>query len=314
MSDTYTKLFRSIAASTIVSEPLATRWLWVTMLSQADKAGRVYASVPGLARMANISLEECEAGLACFLAPDRYSRTSDNEGRRIEAFDGGWLLLNHAKYDAMRSEAERRDYKREWDRKNRSKAAQTEVVPIRSSDTNPTASDKSDASDPISHSSFLMKEQKQERVQPTAARFADFWNEYPNKKGKADALKTWKRKGLAARADVLIAHVRQMTANDDGWRRGFVPMGSTYLNGDRWEDEPRLAPTGPPTPKPGEPRGGSSTPDTREPTQTPLEAHITWLVDQVRCGAMTKDQAKADADRVRAKYSAENACSKHATN
>ena len=54
-------------------------------------------------------------------------------------------------------------------------------------------------------------------------------------------------------------------------------------------------------------RGGASTPDTREPTQSPLQAHITWLGDQVRRGAMTKDEAKADADRVRAKYSTETA-------
>ena len=166
MSDTYTKLFRSIAASTIVSEPLATRWLWVTMLSQADKAGKVYAAVPGLARMANISLEECEAGLACFLAPDRYSRTAENEGRRIEPFDGGWRLLNHAKYDAMRSEAERREYKREWDRTHRSKAAKAEADKSEQSDTVPTLSDKSDASDPSSQFSVLSKEQEQGAQKP----------------------------------------------------------------------------------------------------------------------------------------------------
>lgn len=85
-------------------------------------------------------------------------------------------------------------------------------------------------------------QEKQKHVQPTAARFADFWAEYPNKKGKADAKRTWSRKGLDAKADDLIAHVRLMAGTDDGWRRGFVPMGSTYLNGDRWEDEPQATP------------------------------------------------------------------------
>lgn len=167
MSDTYTKLFRSIAASTIVSEPLATRWLWVTMLSQADKAGKVYASVPGLARMANISLEECEAGLACFLAPDRYSRTTEHEGRRIEAIDGGWLLLNHGKYDAMRNEAERREKKREWDRKNRpSGHARAKQSEAEQSDGSPSQSDETRQSGPISHSSFPIS-QGNETVIPT---------------------------------------------------------------------------------------------------------------------------------------------------
>jgi len=181
MSDTYTKLFRSIAASTIVSEPLATRWLWVTMLSQADKAGKVYASVPGLARMANITLAETEAGLQCFLSPDAYSRTADNEGRRIEAIDGGWRLLNHAKYDAMRSEAERREYKRDWDRTHRSKAAKAEADTSGKSDTNPTTSDKSDASDPSSQFSVLSsqvdqkQDQKPERASPNGSRLPIDW-------------------------------------------------------------------------------------------------------------------------------------------
>ena len=119
MSDTYTKLFRSIVASTIVSEPLATRWLWVTMLSQSDSSGIVRGSIPGLARLANITLEECEAALKCFYSPDPYSRTQDDEGRRIEVVPDGWRLLNHAKYDAIRSAGERAEYKRNWDRKNR---------------------------------------------------------------------------------------------------------------------------------------------------------------------------------------------------
>lgn len=114
MSDTYTKLFKGITASTIVEEPLATRWLWVTMLAMADSAGVVYGSVPGLARLANIPLADCEQGLQRLSAPDPHSRTREHEGRRIEAIDGGWLILNHGKYKAIRSAEERRQYWRDW--------------------------------------------------------------------------------------------------------------------------------------------------------------------------------------------------------
>lgn len=257
MSDTYTKLFRSIAASTIVSEPLATRWLWVTMLSQADKAGKVYGSVPGLARMANISLEECEAGLACFLSPDKYSRTAEHEGRRVEAIDGGWKLLNHAKYDAMRSEAERREYKREWDRTHRSKAAKAEADTGEQSDTNPTISDtptETDGSDPSSQFSLLssQEDQEQQHVQPSAApcRFAEFWAVYPNHKSRKEAEKAWRKRKLDDRCDDLILHVMLMQAADDGWQRGFIPLGSTYINQDRWEDVPKRPPDSGPPAKP----------------------------------------------------------------
>lgn len=122
MSDSYTKLFASITESTIVSEPVATRWLWVTMLAMANANGEVYGSIPGLARRANLSLQEVETALACFYAPDPYSRTKDHEGRRIEDIDGGWRLLNHAKYAAVRNKEERAEYMREYMRNRRANA------------------------------------------------------------------------------------------------------------------------------------------------------------------------------------------------
>ena len=90
------------------------------MLAMADKRGRVWASIPGLASRAKVTIPETETALECFLTPDKYSRTQDFEGRRIEAIDGGWRLLNHAKYRGIRDEEERRIYKSEWQRKSRS--------------------------------------------------------------------------------------------------------------------------------------------------------------------------------------------------
>src|SRR5687768_11367511 len=106
MSDTYTKLFASITESTIWSEPAGTRLVWITLLAKSNRHGEVYGSVPGLARLANVTLAECEAAIATFMAPDKWSRTPDNEGRRVEAIDGGWRLLNFAKFDRKRSEIE----------------------------------------------------------------------------------------------------------------------------------------------------------------------------------------------------------------
>lgn len=73
-------------------------------------------------------------------------------------------------------------------------------------------------------------------------RFADFWRVYPNKKGKQEAEKAWQAKRLDGICDQLIDHVLLMNAQDDGWFRGFVPMGSTYLNQERWTDVPQAAP------------------------------------------------------------------------
>jgi hypothetical protein len=112
MSKTYTKLFESILDSTVWQEPLPTKVTWLTMMAMADRDGVVSASVPGLAHRAGVTIEECEVALAKFQEPDPYSRTKDHEGRRVEAVDGGWLLLNHAKYRAMMSAEDRREYQR----------------------------------------------------------------------------------------------------------------------------------------------------------------------------------------------------------
>jgi hypothetical protein len=114
MSMTFTKLFSSITESTVWYEPDSTRLVWITMLAMADRQGRIFASVPGLAGRARVAIEATREALACFLAPDPDSRTKEFEGRRVEEIDGGWRLLNHAKYREMRDEAERQVYQREW--------------------------------------------------------------------------------------------------------------------------------------------------------------------------------------------------------
>lgn len=99
----YTKLFNSIVTSTIWTEDDKTRILWITMLAMSDQNGEVHASIPGLARIAGIDIASTEKAIQAFLSPDPYSRTPDNEGRRIAKIDGGWELFNHAKYRAMAS-------------------------------------------------------------------------------------------------------------------------------------------------------------------------------------------------------------------
>jgi hypothetical protein len=119
----YTKLFSSIVTSTIWQAPSPTRILWITLLAAADKNGEVAGSVPGLAHLASISVAEAEAGFAELSAPDPYSRTPDNEGRRIAKIDGGWQILNHAKYRAKLSADDRREYLAKKQREHRAKQA-----------------------------------------------------------------------------------------------------------------------------------------------------------------------------------------------
>jgi len=58
--------------------------------------------------MANVTVEQTEAALKKFSEPDKYSRTTDHEGRRVAPVKGGWLLLNYLHYREKLSQEELR--------------------------------------------------------------------------------------------------------------------------------------------------------------------------------------------------------------
>lgn len=122
----YTKLFSSIVTSTIWVESDRTRLVWITMLAIADKNGEIQASVPGLARIAGVPISDCEEALKKFLGPDPYSRTPDDQGRRIEEIPGGWALLNYAKYRNMASKEDQKQKATERQRRKRDRESRNE--------------------------------------------------------------------------------------------------------------------------------------------------------------------------------------------
>ena len=64
--------------------------------------------------------------------------------------------------------------------------------------------------------------------------FDIFWKEYPNKSGKAQALKAWNKvkPNLSVIQEALLWQIKSKQ-----WSAGFIPMAATYLNNARWEDE-----------------------------------------------------------------------------
>jgi len=123
----FTKLFSSIISSSIWRAPKETKVVWITMLAMSDKDGEVWASVGGLADMARVTKDEARKALDELLAPDDDSRTKEHEGRRIEAIEGGWRVLNYKKYRDLGRGEDRREYFAENKRINRARAASTNV-------------------------------------------------------------------------------------------------------------------------------------------------------------------------------------------
>jgi len=125
----FTKLFNSIITSSIWSEDDKTRLMWITMLASADAHGHVTGSIPGMAAMARMSLSEAEQSIEALCAPDPYSRSKKHEGKRLIEADGGWLIVNYAKYRQNRDPEKRREQNREAKRRQREKEKKTDCQP-----------------------------------------------------------------------------------------------------------------------------------------------------------------------------------------
>jgi len=126
----YVKLHKEILTSSIWGEDPHTRLVWVTMLVLADWNGEVKASIPGLARIACVPLEACQAAIQKFMGPDPYSRTKDDEGRRVEEIEGGWAILNFDKYRILASREDAREQAAERKRRQREREARNGRTPV----------------------------------------------------------------------------------------------------------------------------------------------------------------------------------------
>lgn len=214
----YTKLFSSITDSTIWQEPDATRLVWITMLAMSDKHGFVSASVPGLASRARVSIDDCVAALDTLMSPDPWSRTKDNDGIRIAEHDGGWMLLNHAKYRAIRNEEDRREQARLGMAKHRATKKQVNNVndvglgeprlahtdTEAYTDTIKTTAGKKKTDAPAtrlpadwkpseSEIEFLKQNRPDLDLHDVADQFRDYWVAQPGTKGKkVDWTATWR--------------------------------------------------------------------------------------------------------------------------
>jgi hypothetical protein len=94
---------RFLGSSLWVSESVTTRVVWVTMMLMADKDGRVDASVPGLAHLAAVPIDDCIESLNILKQPDPYESPMENGGARIIDCDRGWIISNYRFYNSTKT-------------------------------------------------------------------------------------------------------------------------------------------------------------------------------------------------------------------
>lgn len=94
----FTKLDERLVQSSIMSEDPKTFKLFITLLASCGYDGVARISSTFLAATCYMSIEDIDKSLAILEAPDGRSRSLENEGRRIQRVDGGYLIINYLKY------------------------------------------------------------------------------------------------------------------------------------------------------------------------------------------------------------------------
>lgn len=254
----YVKIYESITRSTIWAADIETRMLWLTMLIVSDKHGNVEGSIPGMANIAGIQLEDCERALGHLMSPDKYSRTEDNEGRRLEKTDGGWRILNFSKYRGQLREDKIAEQNRERQRRYREKQqgnakSVNRVTITQVTGNHAQAEAEAEAitnSDSINRVTSKCLDQTDISVKPDKparqARleydedFLRFWEHFPrkeNKRGAQRAFRAAKKRKLPHIEELITIVSRQVHFKNWKEQPQYCPHASSWLNGDRWGDE-----------------------------------------------------------------------------
>ena len=242
----FTKLFQSILASTIWRSSDTTRLVWITLLAMADRNGVVEGSVPGLADFARVSLPDCVMSLKELQAPDEWSRSKVDQGRRIREIDGGWFLINYGEYRKKLSQDERREYlklkQREYRQRNR-KQVLTHVNNVSDKQTMLTQAEAEAEADKkeqaLSNQPAQKTKQALRKLSSANADFEAFRQAYPvsRRTGGKDAKNAWKQaiKGRNGNhLSVMLTALEQHKRSEQWQIPKLIPLMTTWLNQERW--------------------------------------------------------------------------------
>lgn len=100
-------------------------------------------------------------------------------------------------------------------------------------------------SNAVTRNAVTLLDLDQDQDITTSTTFASFWDSYPKKTAKQDALKAFKKLRLVNGDFQKVMAALEMAKQSEQWQRDsgkFIPHASTWLNGRRFEDEQTEAP------------------------------------------------------------------------
>ena len=235
----YGKIFESIYDGSLYGH-----WEAIVTMQQlivlADADGIIDMTPPAIAGKTSIPLEILEKGLSILSEPDPYSRSPESNGVRIQLLDDqrpwGWFLVNHKKYQNLRTAEDRKEYMRAYMRKRREEGAVNNSVNSGKQPLAPLANkDKNENKD----------KDKSTTAPSVPTEFVDFKKTYPERSGA----QPWSRalKAIRARlkeghqwADFLDGAMRYATYCDCTGRTGteYVMQAKTFCDSDKHFLEP----------------------------------------------------------------------------
>jgi hypothetical protein len=84
------------------------------------------------------------------------------------------------------------------------------------------------------------KEEKTSSSLTARETFENFWRMYPRKDGEANAVKAFDRAAKKHGASLLVSEAERWAGlwHGEGRDKKYIPHAATWLNGERWNDEP----------------------------------------------------------------------------
>jgi hypothetical protein len=80
--------------------------------------------------------------------------------------------------------------------------------------------------------------EREEQTKETVIAFDEFWEIYPRKLGKGEAQKAFEKAVDRHGLDVVMGGVRCLASDPNLPDPQFIPRAATWLNGERWGDDP----------------------------------------------------------------------------